>query len=240
MFGTTISPYLFFWQASEEVEEEVKKKKIPEINEGTPKVTRKEIKLMKADIAIGMFFSQLIMWSIIVTTAGSLYNEGISDIQTAEQVAKSLEPAVKSFPYSGEIAEIIFALGIVGTGLLAVPVLAGSSAYALSDAFGWKQGLFKKFKQAKAFYLVIATSTVIGLWINFTNIDPIKALVYTAVINGVTAVPILFVIMRIANDKKILGKRVNNRLSNTLGWIAVAIMSTSVVIMFSTFYLQSI
>jgi len=126
-------------------------------------------------------------------------------------------------------------LGIIGTGLLAVPVLAGSSAYALSDAFGWKQGLHKKFKQAKAFYLVIAFSTLIGLWINFTNIDPIKALVYTAVINGVTAVPILYTVMKIGNDRKFLGNKVNGRLSNIIGWITVVIMSVSVVIMFLTF-----
>ncbi|MGI8720041.1 MAG: NRAMP family divalent metal transporter, partial [Nitrososphaeraceae archaeon] len=132
MFGTTISPYLFFWQASEEAEEEVKEKKIPEINVGTPQVSRKEVKLMKADVATGMFFSQLIMWSIIVTTAGSLHSQGITDVQTSEQVAKSLEPAVKSFPHSGQIAKIIFALGIVGTGLLAVPVLTGASSYALA------------------------------------------------------------------------------------------------------------
>ncbi|CAN5453976.1 Nramp family divalent metal transporter [soil metagenome] len=240
MFGTTISPYLFFWQASEEAEEEVKEKKIPEINVGTPQVSRKEVKLMKADVATGMFFSQLIMWSIIVTTAGSLHSQGITDVQTSEQVAKSLEPAVKSFPHSGQIAKIIFALGIVGTGLLAVPVLTGASSYALADAFGWKQGLFKKFKQAKAFYLVIAVSTVIGLWINFTNIDPIKALVYTAVINGVTAIPILFVIMKIANDKNILGKRVNGKLTNTIGWITVAIMSIAVVTMLLSFYYQQV
>ena len=238
MFGTTISPYLFFWQASEEAEEEVKEKKIPEINGGTPQVSSKEVKLMKADVAIGMFFSQLIMWYIIVTTAGSLHSQGITDVQTSEQVAKSLEPAVKSFPHSGQIAKIIFALGIVGTGLLAVPVLTGASSYALADAFGWKQGLSKKFKQAKAFYLVIAVSTVIRLWINFTNIDPIKALVYTAVINGVTAVPILFVIMKIANDKNILGKRVNGRLTNTIGWMTVAIMSIAVVTMLLSFYYQ--
>jgi NRAMP (natural resistance-associated macrophage protein)-like metal ion transporter len=238
IFGTTISPYLFFWQASEEAEEEVKKKKIPEIDVGTPQVSKKEFKLMKTDVAIGMFFSQLIMWSIIVTTAGSLHYHGITDVETSEQAAKSLEPAVKSFPYSGQIAKIIFALGIVGTGLLAVPVLAGSSAYALSDAFGWKQGLSKKFKQAKAFYLVIAVSTIIGLWINFSNIDPIKALVYAAVINGVTAMPILFIIMKIANDKNILGKRVNGRVKNTIGWITVAIMTIAVVIMFVTFYYQ--
>jgi NRAMP (natural resistance-associated macrophage protein)-like metal ion transporter len=240
MFGTTISPYLFFWQTSEEAEEEVKEKKIPEINVGTPQVSRKEVRLMKADVAIGMFFSQLIMWSIIVTTAGSLHSQGITNIQTSEQVAKSLEPAVKSFPHSGQIAKIIFALGIIGTGLLAVPVLTGASSYALADAFGWKQGLFKKFKQAKAFYLVIAVSTVIGLWINFTNIDPVQALVYTAVINGVTAVPILFVIMKISNDKKILGRRINGRLTNTIGWMTVVIMSIAVVIMLLSFYYQPV
>ena len=190
---------------------------------------------MKADVAIGMFFSQLIMWAIIVTTAGSLHNQGITDIQTSEQVAKALEPIVKSFPYSGQIAKIIFALGIIGTGLLAVPVLAGSSAYALSDAFGWKQGLDKKFKKAKAFYLIIAISTIIGLWINFTNIDPIKALVYTAVINGVTSVPILYTVMKIANDRKILQDKVNGRLSNIIGWTTVVVMAISVVIMFLSF-----
>ncbi len=235
MLGTTISPYLFFWQTSEEAEEEVKKKKIPEINLGTPQITKREIKIMKADVAIGMFFSQLIMWAIIVTTAGSLHNHGITEVQTSEQVAKALAPAVKSFPYSGQIAKIIFASGIIGTGLLAVPVLAGSSAYALSDSFGWKQGLHKKFKQAKAFYLVIAVSTIIGLWINFTNIDPIRALVYTAVINGITAVPILYTVMKIANDRKVLGDKVNGRLSNIIGWTTVVIMGVSVVIMFLTF-----
>lgn len=157
------------------------------------------------------------------------------DIKTSEQVAKALEPAVKSFPYSGQISKIIFALGIIGTGLLGVPVLAGSSAYALSDTFGWKQVLYKKFKQARAFYLLIAASTMVGLWISFTNIDPIKALVYAAVINGVTAVPILITVLRIANYRKILGDNVNGRLSNIIGVITVAIMGMSVVVMFLTF-----
>lgn len=131
-----------------------------------------------------------------------------------------------------------FALGIIGTGLLAVPILAGSSAYALCDVFGWKQGLNKKFGQAKSFYLIIAASTVIGLWINFSDIDPIKALVYSAVINGVTAVPILYTIMKIANDKKILQNRINGRLSNVVGWITVIIMGISVVAMFATLSFQ--
>lgn len=235
ILGTTISPYLFFWQTSQEAEEDLDKRKIKDIDRGRPHITKKELKLMRTDIAVGMFFSQLIMWAIIVTTAGSLHTQGITDIQTSDQAAKALEPVVKSFPNSGEISKVVFALGIIGTGLLAVPILAGSSAYALSDVFGWKQGLNKKFGQAKSFYVVIAVSTLIGLWINFSDIDPIKALVYAAVINGVTAVPILYTIMKIANDKKILQNRVNRRLSNILGWAAVMVMGVSVAVMFATF-----
>lgn len=190
--------------------------------------------MMRSDTAIGMAFSQIIMWAIITTTAGSLHAHNITNIQSADQAAKALQPLVKTFPNAGEVAKTIFALGIIGTGLLAILVMAGSSAYALSDTFGWKQGLNKKFKQAKAFYIVIAASTVIGLWITLSSIDPIKALVYTAVINGVVAVPILIAIMRIANDKRILKDRVNGRISNVIGWATVLIMGVSVVIMFST------
>jgi Mn2+/Fe2+ NRAMP family transporter len=234
VIGTTISPYLFFWQASEEAEEDVAKKKIKEIGKDRPKVSKKEVKIMRTDVALGMAFSVSIMYAIMVTTAGALHSNGITDIATADEAAKALEPLVKSFSNAGEIAKTIFALGIIGTGLLAIPVLAGSSGYALSDAFGWREGLSKKFGQAKQFYLIIAASTVIGLWINFANIDPIKALIYTAVINGIVAVPILFVIMRIANDEKILGGMTNKRLSNVLGWIAFVIMSISVSILFIT------
>lgn len=235
IFGTTISPYLFFWQTSEEAEEEVDKGKVNEISgPEKPKVSKKEFKIMRADIAAGMALSQLIMWSIIVTTSGSLHANGITEIASAEEAAKALEPLVTTFPNAGVIAKTIFALGIIGTGLLAVPVLAGSCGYALADAFGWKQGLSRKFKQAKYFYLVIGAATAIGLWINFANIDPIQALIYTAVINGIIAVPILFAIMRISNDKKILGSKTNGPLSNILGWTTFAIMGVSVVIMFVT------
>jgi Mn2+/Fe2+ NRAMP family transporter len=232
--GTTISPYLFFWQASEEAEEDVAKKKIKEIGKGSPKVSKKEVNIMRADVMLGMAFSLLIMYAIMISTAGTLHVNGITDIATADQAARALEPLVKSFPNAGEIAETIFALGIIGTGLLAVPVLAGSCGYTLSEAFGWREGLSKKFGQAKHFYLIIIASTIIGLWINFTNIDPIKALIYTAVINGIVAVPMLFVIMRIANDKKILGGMTNKRLSNVLGWIAFVIMTVLVLILFVT------
>ena len=270
IFGTTISPYLFFWQASEEAEEDVAKHKIKEVggnisatksdktknnsshsatpnnehesdvdNQNNniskkPKISKTELMLMRSDVAIGMGFSLSIMWAIIVTTAGSLHVNGITDIQTADQAAKALQPLAKSFPYAGEMAKTIFGLGIIGSGLITVPVLAGSSGYALSDVFGWKEGLSKKFRQAKGFYLIIAASTLVGLWINFANIDPIRALVYTAVINGIIAAPILYIIMRAANDKNILGNKVNGRISNIIGWLTFTMMSVSVVIMFLT------
>jgi NRAMP (natural resistance-associated macrophage protein)-like metal ion transporter len=231
MFGTAISPYLFFWQASEEAEEEVEKHKIKEIGKGKPKISKKDIRLMKQDTAIGMAFSQIIMWAIITTTAGSLHSHGVTYIQSADQAAKALEPLLRTFPQAGEISKTIFAVGIIGTGLLAVPVLAGSSGYALSDVFEWNEGLSKTFRQAKGFYLIIAASTLIGLWMNFINIDPIKALVYAAVINGIIAVPILFAVMKIANDKKVLRDKTNNRLYNVIGWLTFGIMGMSIIIM---------
>ncbi|RPJ30289.1 MAG: divalent metal cation transporter [Nitrosopumilales archaeon] len=235
VIGTTISPYLLFWQTSEEAEEDVAKHKIKEIGKGKPKVSPKEIMLMKEDIGIGMFFSQFIMWSIIITSAGSLYFAGITDIQTADQAASSLEPLVKSFPNSGQIAKVIFAFGIIGTGLLAIPVLSASSAFALSDTFGWKEGLEKKFSQAKSFYSVIIASTLIGVWITFSHISPIQALILAAVINAVVTVPILFIVMRLANDRKILEDKINSRISNIIGWLTFAIMTVSVIVMFLSF-----
>ena len=234
IFGTTISPYLFFWQTSEEAEEDVAKNKIKEIGEGKPMIQKKEISLMRKDVAVGMGFSQAIMWFIIITTAGTLHVHGLTDISTADEAAHALEPLVKTFPHAGELAKTIFALGIIGTGLLAIPVLAGSSAYALSEEFGWKEGLSKKFKQAKGFYLIIAASTVVGLWVNFANIDPIKALIYAAVINGIIAVPLLVAIMKIGNDKQILENKTNGKISNIVGWIAVGVMGFSVIVMFLT------
>jgi Mn2+/Fe2+ NRAMP family transporter len=239
VIGTTISPYLLFWQTSEEAEEDVTKHRIKEIGKGKPKVSPKEIMLMKEDIGIGMFFSQFIMWSIIITSAGSLYFAGITDIQTADQAASALEPLVTSFPNSGQIAKLIFAFGIIGTGLLAIPVLSASSAFALSDTFGWKEGLEKKFSQAKSFYSVIAASTLIGVWITFSHIDPIHALILSAVINAVVTVPILFIVMRIANDKKILEDKINTRFSNITGWFTFAIMTISVIVMFLSFFVWS-
>ena len=234
LIGTSISPYLFFWQASEEAEEDVAKQKIKEIGKGNPEVTKKEIKLMRIDIAVGIAFAELIVWAIVITTAGSLHTHGVTDIQSSEQAAKALEPLVKTFPHAGEIAKAIFAFGIIGTGLLAIPVLAGSSGYILADTFGWKQGLNKKFNQAKAFYIVIAAATSIGLLINFVNIDPIRALVYAAVINAITSIPILFAVLKISNDKNFLNTETNGKLSTTIGWITFIVMGISVIIMFIT------
>ena len=235
ILGTTISPYLFFWQASEEAEEEVVNHKIKEIGKGKPEVSKKEIKSMGTDTMVGIGFAHFITWAIIITTAGSLHNNGITDIQSAEQAAKSLEPLVKSFPNSGEISKSIFAIGIIGTGLLSIPVLATSTAYGLSDTFGWKQGLSKKFGQAKAFYLVIIICGIIGLGMNFLGINPITALVYASVINGVVSVPIIFVVMKLSNDKEILKENTNGRLTNIIGWTTFGIMAIATIIMFVTF-----
>jgi NRAMP (natural resistance-associated macrophage protein)-like metal ion transporter len=239
IFGTSISPYLFFWQASEEAEEDVAKHKIKEIgsernNNRKPKIAKKEVKLMRFDIAIGIAFSHFIMWAIMLTTAGSLYENGVTNIQSADEAAKALEPLVKSFPNAGQISQAVFALGIIGTGLLAVPVLAGSAGYALAEGFGWKEGLGRKFKDARAFYLVIALSTLTGLSINLISLDPIQALVYAAVINGVIAVPILIAIMKIANDEEILQGRTNGKISNILGLTTILIMGMAAAIMFVT------
>src|SRR5215216_6170879 len=239
IFGTSISPYLFFWQASEEAEEDVAKHKIKEIgseknNNRQPNIAKKEVKIMRFDIAIGIAFSHFIMWAIMLTTAGSLYENGVTNIQSADEAAKASEPLVKSFPNAGQISQAVFALGIIGTGLLAVPVLAGSAGYALADGFGWKEGLGRKFKDARAFYLVIAISTVSGLSINLISLDPIQALVYAAVINGVIAVPILVAIIKIANDKEILQGRTNGKISNLLGLTTILIMGAAAAIMFVT------
>ena len=237
IFGTTISPYVFFWQTSEEAEEDLAKKKITEIDSDAPQITNAEIKTMRLDVGVGIAFSLSVMWFIILTSAGTLYQSGITNIATAADAAKALEPLVQTFPNSGQISKIIFALGIIGTGLLAIPVLAGSSAYALADGFGWKQGLSKKFRQAKAFYLAIAASTGIGLLINFVQISPITALVYAAVINGVISVPILFAILKTANNKQILNGRTNGKFSNVLGWFTFFLMALSVCVMLAFFVL---
>lgn len=226
IFGTTISPYLFFWQASEEVEEEVANHKIRQMGAGQPRITPKDISGLRTDTIIGMFFSNLVMWFIIVTTGATLHSAGIQDIQTASDAASSLRPL------AGDFAFFLFAIGIIGTGLLAVPILAGSASYAVSEAFGWKVGLYRKLQSAPQFYAIIAIATFVGIGINFIGISPISALYYTAVINGVIAPPLLVIILFISNNKKIMRDKTNSKTLNVLGVVTVALMSLAAIGLF--------
>lgn len=235
VLGTTISPYLFFWQASQEVEEEIEDKRMSANSNFRPRISKKFLHGLKVDTLLGMFFSQLVMWFIIVTTASVLNANGIKNIETAADAAKALEPLVSTFPNAGFIAKSIFAVGVVGLGLLAVPVLAGSASYALSETFKWHEGLSQKISKAKGFYGVIIIATLVGLSINFLGIDPIKALVFTAVFNGVAAVPLVFLIAKISNNEKIMGENKNHPISTVLLWLTFAAMATSAIIMFASF-----
>lgn len=232
VLGTTISPYLFFWQASEEVEEEIVEKKITSVGIRSPLINLKEIKSMRFDVIAGMFISSIVAWFIMITTASTFFKSEIFEIRTAADAAKALEPLVSTFPYSGIMAKAIFSLGIIGTGLLAIPILSGSAAYALCEGFGWKEGLYRKFKHAHGFYGVIIVATLIGLLINFVGFNPIQALIYTAVINGVVSVPLLILIMLVSNNPKVMGKYVNKRVSNLLGWITTICVTSAVLLMF--------
>jgi Mn2+/Fe2+ NRAMP family transporter len=205
---------MFFWQASEEVEEEKERGLVGW--DGKPRVGRFFIKHLRIDTLVGMVASEIATWSIIVVGATVLYAHGIHNVATSADAAKALEPLVTSFPNAGLWAKIIFATGIIGLGLLSVPVLSGSAAYALSEAFSWREGLSLKLKQAHGFYGIITIATIIGLIINFVGIDPIQALVFTAVINGVVAVPLLFVIWILGRNKKIMGDFNSKWLSSIL------------------------
>lgn len=218
ILGTTISPYLFFWQAGEEVEEEVDKHELKAMGFGKPKFTLRDIKEMRIDTIAGMFFSNLVMFFIIMTTASTLNRSGITDVQTASQAAEALRP------FAGDLAYLLFAVGIIGTGLLAVPVLAGSASYALAETFNWKEGLYRKFTQAHGFYGVITMATLVGLIINFLHIPSFTLLYYSAIFNGLCAPVLLVLIMLISNNKKIMGEYTNGALSNVLGWLITVIM----------------
>ena len=233
VLGTTITPYLFFWQASMVVEEE--REKYSNTLGNKPQVNWKLIRWLRIDNFIGMFISEIGAWAIIVVTATVLHAHGITDIQTSADAARALEPLVKTFPHSGYLAKLIFSVGIIGLGLLAVPVLAGSSAYALSEAFNWKDGLNLKLKNALGFYGVITISTLFGLMINFVGIDPIKSLVYSAVLNGVIAVPLIFLIALIAKNEKIMGEYKSRTLSKTVVWITFVGMFVAAIAMIYTF-----
>ncbi len=226
VLGTTISPYLFFWQADEEVEEEVAHHKLSGIGEGKPRVTKRDLKEMRTDTIMGMFFSNLVTFFIIVTAAGTLAAHGITNINTATEAAEALRPLAGQFTF------LLFALGIIGVGLLAVPVLAGSASYAFAEAIGWKGGLYSKLKDAHGFYGVITLATIVGLLVNFFHIPAFKMLYYTAVMNGLVAPLLLILILLISNNKKIMGKYTNGRLSNVLGWITVIVMAGAGIALF--------
>jgi NRAMP (natural resistance-associated macrophage protein)-like metal ion transporter len=227
VLGTTISPYLFFWQASEEAEDERADPAAHPFAEA-PKEARREIRRIEIDTYLGMGLSNLVAFFIIVTTAATLHAHGITEVQTSEQAAEALRPI------AGEFAFVVFALGILGTGLLAIPVLAGSSAYALAEAMQWEAGLSRLPQEAKRFYATIVGGTVIGVGINFVNIDPIKALFWTAVINGVVAVPLMVVMMIMTMQPKVMGEFTLPRPLWAIGWLSTAAMTFAVVTMFAT------
>lgn len=223
ILGTTISPYLYFWQTSEIVEEQIQSGLVTlKSRQGT---TLKKLELMRTDVAAGMFFSNIVMWFIIATTAGTLNANGIFSVDSAPQAAEALRP------FAGDNAYLLFAFGIIGTGMLAIPILAGSAAYALAEAMKWREGLNLRFTQAKAFYTTIIVSFTFGFALNFTGVDPLKMLYYTAILNGIIAPPLLFLIIRLCNNKEVMGSRVNGRISNTLGWLTFAVMSISALLL---------
>ena len=219
ILGTTISPYLFFWQATMEAEEvgNLNKKLI---------VNKNILKGMTTDINVGMLLSNLVMFFIILTAASVLNTSGITHIDTVDQAAKALEPL------AGKFATIFFTLGVIGTGLIAIPVLAGSQSYMLAETFGWETGLNKKFSQARGFYITIIISLLVGLSLDFLGISPIKALYYTAILYGITAPILIAIVMHIANNKKIMGRHTNSRLSNTLGVITLVVMTIAAGLLF--------
>ena len=226
VFGTTISPYLFFWQAAQEMED---LRSVHDAGEKiAPEAARTHLKRIRIDTYIGMGFSNLVAFFIILSAAATLHKAGITDIQTSAQAAEALRPL------AGDFAFLLFSLGIIGTGMLAVPVLAGSAAYAVVECFDWGSGLDKKLHEAKEFYGIIALATVGGVILNFMPIDPIKALFWSAVINGVIALPIMIVMMLLGSSERVMGQfRIGKRL-RWLGWLATAVMAIAVVAMFVT------
>jgi NRAMP (natural resistance-associated macrophage protein)-like metal ion transporter len=233
VFGTSISPYMFFWQASEEVEEEISLG-LKNGADGQPVLPKNFISEMRIDTSIGMVAAELAQWFIIITTGSVLFSHGIKNIATAADAAKALEPLVHSFPNSGQLARDLFSVGVIGLGLLGIPVLAGSAAYALAEAFDWREGLSRKFMEARGFYGVIIVSTGVGLLLNFVGINPIKALVFTAVFNGIAAVPLLFMIARINASREILGPNRGGILSRWLVWVTFGVMAMCALGLFAT------
>jgi NRAMP (natural resistance-associated macrophage protein)-like metal ion transporter len=218
ILGTTISPYLFFWQATMEVEE-VKQKK------NFLMVDKKIMKEMKQDIDLGMLFSNLVMFFIILTTGTVLFKGGIHQIDTVEQASEALKPL------AGKSAHLLFSIGVIGIGFLAIPVLSGSLSYIFCETFGWRQGLDNKFHEARTFYIIIAMSLVLGLSLNYIGISPVKALIYSAILYGLTAPVLIAIILHICNNSKVMGEYTNSKISNVAGIITLALMSAAAAIL---------
>jgi len=218
ILGTTISPYLFFWQATMEAEDLKRMKKHLVVN-------KRILHDMKQDVDFGMLFSNLVMFFIILTTGSVLFNGSIHQIDTVEQAAQALKPL------AGNAAYLLFALGVIGTGLLAIPVLSGSLSYIFTETFGWKDGLDKKFNKAKAFYIIISISLILGLLLNYIGLSPIKALIYSAVLYGLTAPVLIAIILHISNNKKIMGKNTNGKKANILGFTTLILMTVAAVVL---------
>ena len=219
ILGTTISPYLFFWQTSQEVEEGIKNGQTTiKMRQGTDS---KQLREMRVDVWSGMFLSNLVMFFIIAACGAILFPNGVTHITSAAQAAEALRP------FAGDATYILFAAGIIGTGLLAIPVLAASSSYAMAESFKWREGLYRPWRQAVAFYMVIIVSMAIGLGLNFIGLDPIQALIYSAVANGLVAPVVLLFIVLIASNKKIMGQWVNSKVNTIIGWAVIALMTVS-------------
>jgi NRAMP (natural resistance-associated macrophage protein)-like metal ion transporter len=235
ILGTTISPYLFFWNTSEVVEDEVEEHRIKTSSgTGIPRISKAFIRKIRLDNIAGMSLASISAWFIVIACASTLHAHGITQIENANDAAAALEPLVQGFPHAGLIAKLLFSVGIIGIGLLAVPVLAGSSSYAISEALGIKEGLYRKFKKAHGFYGIIALATLAGLTINFLHIDPIQALIFTAVFNAVASVPLLWMIYRVGNNPDVMGHYKNTRWSN-VGVIAafLLMLGASLVLFYS-------
>ncbi len=234
IFGTTISPYLFFWETSNIVEDEIAEHRLAESG-GIPKLTKPYLKRLRIDNAVGMLFSNVSAWFIIVVGAVVLNQSGVTNIASAADAARALEPLVHSFPNAGYLAKVIFAIGVIGIGLQSIPVLAGSSSYAITETFNWREGLFRKFKQAREFYFVIIIGTLVGLMFNFIGFDPIKALVLTAVFNGIAAVPLIYLIARISSREDVMGEHKSGIWSKLGLWIAFAVMGIFAIALLTSF-----
>lgn len=230
ILGTTISPFLFFWQTSQEVEAKIEQG-MTSVKLRQSEVTGEELRDMRTDVWSGMFLSNLVMFFIIVACAATLNANGITNIDTASQAAEALRP------FAGEYSYLLFAIGIIGTGLLGIPVLAGSSSYAIAESFGWKEGLHYKLRQAYSFYGIIILSVLVGIAINFIGIDPIKALIYSAVGNGLVAPVVLVLILLLASNSKVMGRHAIGWAGKSIGWITVTMMAAaglaSIWVMFS-------